>query len=232
MRKNKRYLSYLLFVLSCFGCKPEETSLPSMTVEQIPGHEGLEQDTTHKESPRLVLTETYIRTYLQLFGGLTALKTQTELQIGGSGLFDTWSAYLGALGLPNYAVDLSRNTQTNALMMATFERLGVALCDKAVEKDLKSSPVVPVDKRLIFNFDIPKTPLSQTEFTERFSKLHRKFLGYPVSLAPSARAERFFALYAETLKKHPATGSRFSSTEAGWAVVCQGLIRHPEFQLY
>ena len=157
------------------ACKGQETA-SSVTLDQIPGHESLAQDTTHKESPRLVPAEAYIRTYLTLFGGLTALQTQTQLTAGGSGLFDTWTAYLGALGLPNYATDMSRNTQTNALMVASFERLGIALCDKALEKDLKSTPAVAVDKRLIYNFDVPATAVDAAGFAERFGILHRKFL--------------------------------------------------------
>ncbi len=233
MKRNKRHIGVLLSgLLSLSACKEAEPTAPSQTIEQLPGHGQLAQDTTHKESPRLVPAEAYIRTYLTLFGGLTALQAQAQLQAGGGALFDTWTAYLGALGLPNYATDLSRNTQTNALMMASFERLGVALCDKAVEKDLKGTPPVSVENRLIFNFDVPKTPLSEAEFSTRFAKLHRKFLGYPASLAPTDRTARFFALYNDIVKAHSPMGSRFSATDAGWAAVCQGLIRHPEFQLY
>ncbi len=218
-------------LLLSLGCKSEPTEQPT-TLDKIPGHDSVLQDTTHKESPRLVPAEAYIRTYLTLFGGLTALQAQTQLVAGGSGLFDSWSAYLGALGLPNYSTDLARNTQTNALMIANFERLGVALCDKALEKDLKSNPMVAVDKRMIYNFDVPATPVDEAGFAERFGKLHRRFLGYPVKLAPTDRTTRFFTLYSETIKNHNPTGSRFTAVEAGWAVVCQGLIRHPEFQLY
>ena len=219
-------------LLLSVACKGQEPTAPSVTLDQVPGHESLAQDTTHKESPRLVPAEAYIRTYLTLFGGLTALQTQTQLTAGGSGLFDTWTAYLGALGLPNYATDMSRNTQTNALMVASFERLGIALCDKALEKDLKSTPAVAVDKRMIYTFDVPATAVDEAGFADRFSKLHRKFLGYPAKLAPTDRTARFFALYNETIKNHNPTRSRFTAVDAGWAAVCQGLIRHPEFQLY
>ncbi len=229
MNSKMMILSGALLVSA--ACKGQETA-PSVTLDQIPGHESLAQDTTHKESPRLVPAEAYIRTYLTLFGGLTALQTQTQLTAGGSGLFDTWTAYLGALGLPNYATDMSRNTQTNALMVASFERLGIALCDKALEKDLKSTPAVAVDKRLIYNFEVPATAVDAAGFADRFGILHRKFLGYPAKLAPTDRTARFFALYTDTIKKHNPTGSRFTAVDAGWAAVCQGLIRHPEFQLY
>ena len=52
-----------------------------------------------------------------------------EAGAGGDGgsLFDTWDDYVSALGFPDYRLDVPRQTQTNALMAATFERLGVAL---------------------------------------------------------------------------------------------------------
>ncbi len=114
MNRKMTFLCGALFL--SIACKGQDA--PSLTLDQVPGHESLAQDTTHKESPRLVPAEAYIRTYLTLFGGLTALQAQTQLTAGGSGLFDTWTAYLGALGLPNYATDMARNTQTNALMGA------------------------------------------------------------------------------------------------------------------
>jgi hypothetical protein len=135
------------------------------------------------------------------------------------------------MGLPNYTIDLPRQGQTNALMMATFERLGIALCDKAVEKDLKANPVVPVDKRLIFAFEPAKDPLDQAAFATRFDTLHRTFLSYPAAMAPTDRTARFFALYKEVLGKHDPKGSRFTATDAAWAAVCSGLLRHPEFHL-
>jgi hypothetical protein len=217
------------------GCKPESTAnnkVPSVTLDAIPGHDSLAQDTSHKESPRMVPAEAYMRTYLVLFGGMTALQAQTQLTAGGSALFDNWASYLGALGLPNYTLELPRKEETNALMIATFERLGIALCDKAIEKDLKGSPLIPIGQRLIFDFDVPATVLDEAGFAPRFEQLHRRFLGYPVKLAPTDRQARYFAVYQETVKSHPATGSRFKAVEAGWAAVCQGLIRHPEFHLY
>lgn len=218
------------------GCKTESTAtgrVPSVSLDSIPGHDTLAQDTSHKEAPRLVPAEAYMRTYLMLFGGMTALQAQTQLTGGGGGLFDNWASYLGALGLPNYTLELPRKEETNALMIATFERLGVALCDKAIEKDLKGSPLVPVEQRLIYAFDVPATVLDEAGFAPRFEQLHRRFLGYPVKLAPTDdRQARFFALYQDTVKNHSATGSRFKAVEAGWAAVCQGLIRHPEFHLY
>jgi hypothetical protein len=201
----------------------------------IPGHGQIAQDNTLKEGPRLLPAETYIRSYLTLFGGLAPLDLQTRMHQGGSGLFDTWNDYLAALGLPDYRTDVPRNAQTNALMIATFERLGVALCDRALEYDWKSTPARPLSQRLIFAFD--PTPASPTdaEFAAGFDVLHRTFLGYPSALALTPRAQRFLSLYRQVAARHaaPDAGSfRFTATEAGWAAVCYGLVRHPEFHLY
>jgi len=77
--------------------------------------------------------------------------------------------------------------------------------------------------------------MDATRFAAPFDVLHRTFLGYPASLAPTDRAARFLALYQDTVKRHAAADapkSRLLPEQAGWATVCQGLIRHPEFQLY
>ena len=136
MKTNKRHLkSSYLACLRCRFAKMRSRFLQGQTIEQLPGHGQLAQDTTHKETPRLVPAEAYIQNVPDaVWWTYLALQAQAQLQAGGGALFDSWTAYLGALGLPNYATDLSRNTQTNALMVASFERLGVALCDKAVEK--------------------------------------------------------------------------------------------------
>lgn len=213
------------------ACKPAEEPQPQVQLDQIPGHDPVPQDNTHKESPRLVPAESYLRTYLQIFGGMTALQAQQQLAAGGGGLFDNWASYLGALGLPNYPLDLPRKGETNALMVATFERLGVALCDKALERDLKATPAVPVAQRLVYAFDLPPT-LDADAFASRFDVLHRTFLGYPAALAQTERTARFFKLYQDTAAAQPKTGVRFTAAEAGWAAVCYGLVRHPEFHLY
>lgn len=119
-------------------------------------------------------------------------------------------------------------------MMATFERLGVALCDRAVEHDLKRAKPLPVKERLIFAFEMPREALDEAGFAPRFDVLHRTFLGYPASLARAERAPRFYALYRAIVDHHAenAPKSRFTPEEAGWAAVCYGLVRHPEFNLY
>jgi len=200
-----------------------------------------DEDTAPKEDLRLVPPEVYMRTYLQLFGGLVPIDAQKRARGGdGAALFDTWDDYVSALGFPDHRFDIPRQTQTNALMIATFERLGVALCDRAVEHDLrgakgaKAAGPPPAPSRVVFAFEPVRGPMEAAAFAPRFDVLHRTFLGYPSSLAPPERTARFFELYRETVAHHAALAprSRFSPEEAAWAAVCYGLVRHPEFHLY
>jgi hypothetical protein len=192
-------------------------------------------DTAPKADLRLVSPEVYLRTYLRLFGGLTPVDAQKAAQgTQGRALFDTWDDYVSALGFPDYRLDVPRQSQTNAFMVATFERLGIALCDRAVEHDLHSKPLLPIEQRLVFAFDEPTGPVGRAEFDPRFDTLHRTFLGYPASLAPKDRVERFYELYKDIVLLHPKASpkSKLTPTDAGWAAVCYGLVRHPEFNLY
>ncbi|WP_234023282.1 hypothetical protein [Sorangium cellulosum] len=177
-----------------------------------------------------------MRTYLQLFGGLAPAEVQARARgADGAALFDAWEDYLAALGFPDHRLDPPRGTQTNSLMMAAFERLGIALCDRALKHDLKSKKPVRLGDRLIFAFDVPAGRLDAAAFAPRFDVLHRTFLSYPARLAPGGRAAAFFALYEATVARHAVPGaaaSRFTPSEAGWAAVCYGLVRHPEFHLY
>ncbi len=207
---------------------------PTLAAPLVP-HDVVTEDIAPKAALHLVPPEVYMRTYLQLFGGLAPLDLQKRARgKDGSTLFDTWDDYVSALGFPDYRSDIPRQTQTNALMVAAFERLGVALCDRALEHDLKAKPATAVGSRLIFDFDVPQTRLDSAGFAKRFDVLHRTFLGYPAALAPAERGPRFFALYQQIVAEHveSAPQSRVSPSEAGWAAVCYGLIRHPEFQLY
>ena len=196
------------------------------------------QDTSHKEAPRMVPPEAYMRTYLELFGGLSPLDAQKKARGGdGGNLFDSWNDYLASLGFPDYHLDIPRQTQTNALMVATFERLGVALCDRAIEHDLKSKPPVAVTSRVIFAFDLAKSPEAESDFAPRYDVLHRTFLGYPSRLAPETRVTRFYALYKDVIAEQTQAAKagqklRFSPEEEGWAAVCYAFVRHPEFHLY
>jgi hypothetical protein len=233
------------------ACSRTPEIVASVPVAALPGHSAIALDTAPKEDLRLVPAEAYVRTYLLLFGGLVdhpagALVPPLDVQKrarGGDGnqLFDTWDDFLGALGFPDYRNDLPRAGQTNALMVATFERIGVALCDRAVEHDLGGGPrgkkaPPPVAQRAIFAFDVPADPaLTVAAFAPRFDVLHRTFLGYPLALAPTDRTTRFFALWTETRARHLAADapkSRLSPEQVAWSAVCQGLVRHPEFHLY
>jgi hypothetical protein len=221
-----------VFSASCSAPEvlPRAPAAPLREVAHTP------QDATPKQDRRLVPAEAYVRTYLQLFGGLAPLEVQRRARGGdGGALFDTWDDYLSALGFPDYRLDLPRGTQTNALMIAAFERLGVALCDRSLEHDLKAKPPLLVKDRLVFAFEPPASPVSEPAFERGFDVLHRTFLGYPSRLAPAGRAESFYALYQEIVAHHAEKGapkSRFTPSEAGWAAVCYGLVRHPEFHLY
>jgi len=221
-----RVLLGISIVALLAGCSKSASEPESQPAPLPPGH-GVAQDTTPKEGPRLITAESYIRTYLTLFGGLSPMQAQLEARgSDGSKLFDTWRDYLGTMGMPDYRYDTPRVSQTNTLMVATFERAGVALCDRALEHDRAVKP------RLIYDFDMP-AKLDAAAFAPRFDVVHRTFLNYPAQLAPTDRTNRFWKLYQDTAAAHAkVTGSRFSPAEAGWAAVCYGLIRHPEFHLY
>jgi hypothetical protein len=198
------------------------------------------EDTAPKAELRMVPPEVYMRTYVELFGALLPADVQAKAKgKDGNQLFDTWDDYVSSLGFPDYRLDIPRQTQTNALMIASFERLGVALCDRAVEHDLGhlgkgQQKLVPVDKRVIFAFEPMLGKPNEAQFAFEFDILHRTFLGYPASLAPAARVPRYFALYEDIVANHAKTDpkSRFTPEQAGWAAVCYGLVRHPEFHLY
>ncbi len=234
-RASLLLLTFAAFA-ACVGCaaRPPEIVAPAAPAP-LTALSVTSEDTTHKEDLRMVPPEAYMRTYLQLFGGLAPQDVQ-KLARGkdGSQLFDTWDDYVSALGFPDYRLDIPRQTQTNALMIATFERLGVALCDRALEHDLKSKDPIAVKDRLVFAFDLPKGEVDAKGFAQRFDVLHRTFLGYPAALAPPDRTSRFFNLYRgiESDRAKSKEKSRFSPSEAGWAAVCYGLVRHPEFHLY
>jgi hypothetical protein len=228
----RRALASVLVLLplaaGCSKAPPEQT----VSVTTIPGHGGLPQDTTTKESPRLMLAEAYMRSYLQLFGGLSPLQAQTVARgSDGSALFDTWNDYLLTLGFADYRIDIPRQTQPNAVMVASFERVGVALCDRALEADWKASPQPPIGQRLVYDFDMPAGSPTLAQFQAGLDVLHRTFLGYPVALAPTDRVNRFYGVYNQVVAAHTAK-TRFTPAQAGWAAICYAMIRHPEFHLY
>ena len=230
-----RFAALTALALIATGCARAEV-VPRTPAAPLPERSHVAEDATPKQDRRLVPAEAYVRTYLQLFGGLAPVEVQRRARgADGTALFDTWDDYLSALGFPDYRLDLPRGTQTNALMIAAFERLGVALCDRAVEHDLKGKPPPFVKDRLLFAFDPPGGAVTAATFAPGFDVLHRTFLGYPARLAPPGRQEAFFELYQQTAARHAeksAQKSRFTPGESGWAAVCYGLVRHPEFHLY
>lgn len=176
----------------------------------------------------MVSPETYLRAYLTWFGGLVPLDVQNRAR--PKGMFDAWDDYLAALGLPDYKIDLPRQTQSNTLMLATLGRLGEALCVRAAEKDLHGKPP-PVDARNIFAFELVASP-SQADFATRFDVLHRAFLGYPAKLAPPDRVAKFYALYQAVAQRHAGAKQPLTADETAWAAVCTALVEHPEAELY
>ena len=215
----------LLLVASCRAKSGGSGIGPNDTTPTPVGNVG--EDNTAKESPRLMPAEAYIRTYLAIFGGLSPIAAQSQLQ--GNQLFDTWDDYLASIGMPDYTADIPRGAQTNALMIAAFERMGVALCDRSLEHDLAISDPT---QRLIYAFDLSAPPANATAFAASFDVMHRTFLSYPASMAPTDRTNRFYSLYNGTLAAHSTGTSLFTPNQAAWATVCYGLVRHPEFHLY
>lgn len=221
------------------GSRPPET-VAGVTAGQLVAKATLVTDTAPKAELRMVPPEVYMRTYLQLFGGLLPSEVQAKAKgKDGNQLFDTWDDYVSSLGFPDYRLDIPRQTQTNALMVASFERLGIALCDRAVEHDLPElarirAAAPPIPQRLVFAFDPVPGAMNEQQFAQRFDVLHRTFLGYPSSLAPPERVPRYFALYNDILVNHAKADprSRFTPEQAAWASICYGLVRHPEFHLY
>jgi len=59
-------------------------------------------------------------------------------------------------------------------------------------------------------------------------------VGFANPHSPLQAPQRFYDLYNETVTRHTATTAPkvFTPAEAGWAAVCYGLVRHPEFHTY
>jgi len=182
-------------------------------------------DANVKAQRRLVPAEAYLRAYLTWFGGLAPIDIQHK---GGGDLFGQWADYLAALGLPDYAHDFPRTSQSNTMMLATFGRLGEVLCVRAAEHDLHAS--APLPSRVVFAFELKPHP-SLNEFAAGFDVLHRTFLGYPADLAPKGRLGRFYSLYQQVAAAHPQS-AHLSADETGWVAVCTALVIHPEAELY
>lgn len=203
-----------LVLLAACGAGAVKPSAPA----PLPAVHEITLDTTPKEKKRMLPPEVYLRAYLGWFGGLAPLDVQNRAR--PKGMFDAWDDYLAALGLPDYKIDLPRQNQSNTLMLATLGRLGEALCVRAAEHDLHAhQPAV------VFAFD------PHADFAVGFDVLHRTFLGYPVSLAPPDRVQKFRALFDAVRARHKAKNP-LSPDETAWAAVCAALVQHPEAELY
>jgi hypothetical protein len=205
------------------------TAVTPTAPRPLPAHAESMIDTTPKERRRMVSPETYLRAYLTWFGGLVPLDVQARAR--PKGMFDAWDDYLAALGLPDYKIDLPRQTQSNTLMLATLGRLGEALCVRAAEKDLHGKAPPPVEARTVYAFELVAAP-SQADFAARFDVLHRTFLGYPAKLAPPERIGKFYALYQAVAQRHAGAKQPLTADETAWAAVCTALVEHPEAELY
>lgn len=184
---------------------------------------------------RLLPAEVYLKTYVQLFGAGSPAEVQKRARTGeGPRLFDNWNDYAAALGLPDRRNDLPRATESNALMMATFDRLAIALCVRGAEHDLRGDR--PVGERTLFAFGGLPEPQTRAAFVAPFDVLHRSFLSYPAALAPAARTDTYFALFRETLARHKsATAPKrpvLNPLESAWTAVCIALAVHPEAHSY
>lgn len=221
----------LILVVACGRSKPPDKSLApgtEPTRATIEPTQVIALDDTIKSPPRLVAVETYLRTLLHIFGYATPLEAQADLR--SEELFDMWPDYFSALGLPDYGDDIERRNVLSVVSLAALERIGIGFCNRAVARDTAA----PIDERRVFAFDLTAAEESST-FAARFDVLHRTFLGYPASLAGEARTARFHALHRATLARHadlPVGSRAFDSAQAAWAVICHGLVRHPEFHLY
>jgi hypothetical protein len=215
----------LLAVVAACGHPDAVKPTPSAPIAE---HPPVTIDTGAKGSRRMVPPEVFLQAYLTWFGGLVPLEVQKRAH--GYNLFDQWTDYLAALGLPDYHLDVPRVTQSNPVMLATMGRLGEALCVRAVEHDLRSG--APVDQRVIFAFDAKPNP-TLDDFARGFDVLHRTFLGYPADLAPSGRLGRFFALYQQVVAYHRDQAQPLlTPDQRAWAAVCTALVLHPETELY
>jgi hypothetical protein len=212
----------LLLVAACGG-----TGITPSEPRALPPAHTTMIDATPKEHRRMVPPEVYLRAYLGWFGGLAPLDVQNRAR--PRGLFDAWDDYLAALGLPDYKIDLPRQTQSNSLMLATLGRLGEALCIRAAEHDLHQK--TPLDQRVVFAFE-PIANQDAAGFAARFDVLHRTFLGYPAALAPGDRIARFRELFASVAARHAGAKQPLTADETAWAAVCTALVQHPEAELY
>ncbi|MBS1120193.1 MAG: putative rane protein [Deltaproteobacteria bacterium] len=218
----------IAFVAACVlagGCGPKAVITAGPT-RALPPHREIVLDSGPKAPRRMVPPEVFLRAYLTWFGGLSPGATLLRAREGD--LFDQWTDYLAALGLPDHHFDVPRAMQSNTVMLAAIGRLGEALCIRSVELELRAN--TPIASRVIFAFEATPQP-TRAQFAAGFDVLHRTFLGYPAGLGPPQRLERFFELHQKVVANH-AAGQRLTPDEMAWAAVCTALVQHPETGLY
>lgn len=203
------------------GASPADTAASTAARPQ-----GAPSTEAPAPQPRMVPPEAFLRAYLAWFGA--AGPYDVFLRARGDDLFDRWPDYLAALGLPDHHVDAPRLTRSNTVMRAAIGRLGEALCVRAAEHDLHARAAI--DRRMLFAANAVAAP-TRSQFETMFDVLHRTFLGYPSSLAPRGRVERFFELY----RRFAADRDRkpgLTADETAWVGICTALVQHPEASVY
>jgi hypothetical protein len=218
--------SWAFLLLVACGHDAVQRSTPGPGPGPVPQHDIAQAAGSGAPQPRMMPPEAFLRAYLTWFGGILPEEVPKR---GGHNLFDQWNDYLGALGLPDYRLDMPRIGQSNALMLAAVARLGEALCVRSVEHDLHARAAL--EDRVIFAFDMAPHP-TLTQFADRFDILHRTFIGYPASLAPKGRVPRFYSLYQQVAAQHEGSRAPLTADEAAWAAVCTALVQHPEARIY
>jgi hypothetical protein len=206
------------------ACGAPDAIAPSAP-SALPERHTVVLDQSPKQRRQMVPAEVILRAYLTWFGGLAP--GEVVQRAHGGNLFDQWSYYLAALGLPDYHVDAPRISQSNTVMLATLGRLGEALCVRSVEHDLREQ--TPLAARVVFAFEPIANP-TRDQFAIGFDALHLTFLGYPASLAPSERLDHYYALFRQVVARH--RDHLLSPDQTGWAAVCAALVQHPEAELY
>lgn len=234
-------MAFLLALLSACRHAPPEL-VPSHVAEQV-RVDVAPRDAFVPREPRLMPAESLIRSYTSIFGDLATPEVRAQYDAASrKARYFGWHNHLSSLGVPDYSRDQPRVGQSNTIMVAAFEQIGIELCDRAAVRELHPikpkalSPdlqaLVQVQAPPVFAFDQKAGPLTQSDFTPRFDVLHRTFLGYPVALAPKEREPEFFALYKKVEARRANAKKGYPPHVAAWSAVCQGLVRHPEFHQF
>jgi hypothetical protein len=218
----KRFVSFV-WLVTLIGCGAPDTIAPAAP-SPLPESHAVVLDQSPKQRRQMVAAEAILRAYLTWFGGL--LPSEVVQRAHGGNLFDQWTYYLAALGLPDYHVDAPRVSQSNTVMLAALGRLAEALCVRSAEHDLHARP--PLGARVVFAFEPAENP-SRDQFAAGFDVLHLTFLSYPASLAPAGRLDRYYALFRDVAEHH--RDKALTAEETGWAAVCTALVQHPEAEL-